>query len=123
MSITVYSRPLSTGDTVDIFQQKILENQQFGSNVEFVPTTTQALRQLANNPGGIYYDSTAAIVSQCTIKLLPLGLKRDDLVTPYQKPLVTAADCPQTTQQIKLRGTAYCPISFNSLSVCGFFRK
>lgn len=95
LPITFYSRPPSTGDMVDIFQQKILQNQQFSSNVKFVPTTTQALRQLANNPGGIYYDSTAAIVSQCTIKLLPLGLKRDNLVTPYQKPLVPAANCPQ----------------------------
>ncbi|PSB06632.1 phosphate ABC transporter substrate-binding protein [Pleurocapsa sp. CCALA 161] len=95
LPITVYSLPPSTGDMVDIFQQKILQDRQFSLNVKFIPTTTQALRQLANNPGGIHYDSTAAIVSQCTIKLLPLGLKRDDLVAPYQKPLVPAADCPQ----------------------------
>lgn len=95
LPIEVYSLPPSTGDMVDIFQQKVLQNRQFGSNVEFLPTTTQALRQLADNPGGIYYDSTAAIVAQCTIKLLPLGLTRDNLVTPYQKPLVPAADCPQ----------------------------
>ena len=74
LPITVYSRPPSTGDLVAIFKTKILQNRQFGLNVEFIPTTTQALRQLANNPGGIYYDSTAAIIPQCTVKLLPLGL-------------------------------------------------
>ncbi|MGF1542596.1 MAG: PstS family phosphate ABC transporter substrate-binding protein [Pleurocapsa sp.] len=95
LPITVYSRPARTGDMVDIFKQKVLQNQQFGSNVEFIPTTTQALRQLANNPGGIYYDSTAAIVAQCTVKLLPLGMSQDNLVAPYQKPLVPATDCPR----------------------------
>jgi phosphate transport system substrate-binding protein len=113
LPITVYSRPPSTGDLVDIFKLKILQNQQFALNVEFVPTTTQALRQLANNPGGIYYDSTAAIISQCSIKLLPLGLAGDDLVAPYQQPLVPASECPKRRNQsnFKALSTAQYPLT------------
>ena len=113
LPITVYSRPSSTGDMVDVFKLKILQNQRFSSNVEFVPTTTQALRQLANNPGGIYYDSTTAIVSQCTVKLLPLGLKRDELVTPYQKPLIPPANCPKQRNKANFKAlrTAQYPLT------------
>ncbi|HEY9771147.1 MAG TPA: hypothetical protein V6C71_22080 [Coleofasciculaceae cyanobacterium] len=87
---------------------KILQNQQFESNVKFVPTTTLALRQLANHPGGIYYDSTEAIIAQCLIKLLPLGVERDDLVTPYQQPVIPASECPKRRNQsnFKALGTA-----------------
>jgi phosphate transport system substrate-binding protein len=113
LPITVYSRPPSTGDLVDIFKLKILQNQQFGLNVEFVPTTTEALRQLADNPGGIYYDSTAAIISQCSIKLLPLGLAKDDLVAPYQQPYVPASDCPKRRNKSNFKAlrTAQYPLT------------
>jgi phosphate transport system substrate-binding protein len=113
LPITVYSRPASTGDIVDLFRMKILQNQQFGLNVEFVPTTTQALRKLANNPGGIYYDSTATIIPQCSIKLLPLGLRRDELVAPYQQPLVPAADCPKKRNKLNIQAvrTAQYPLT------------
>ena len=98
---------------VDIFQQKILKNQRFSPNVEFVPTTTQALRQLAKTPGGIYYDSTTAIVSQCTIKLLPLGVKKDNLVAPYQKPFIPPTDCPKQRNKPNLKAlrTAQYPLT------------
>jgi phosphate transport system substrate-binding protein len=99
LPITAYSRPPSTGGMVDFFSSKILQNRSFGSNVQFVSTTTEALRQLANDPGGIYYGSATAIVPQCTVKSLPLG---EDLVAPYQKPLVAAAECPQRRNQLNI---------------------
>lgn len=103
LAITAYSRPPSTGGMVDFFVAKILQNREFGSNVEFVPTTTQALRQLANNPGGIYYGSTPAIVPQCTVKPLSLGRKEDDLVAPYQQPLVPPSDCPKRRNKLNFK--------------------
>lgn len=113
LPITVYSRPPSTGDLVDIFRLKILQNQQFGLEVKFIATTTQALRQLANNPGGIYYDSTAAIIPQCKIKLIPLGLKRNNLIAPYQQPLVSTSECPKTRNQLNVKAvrTAQYPLT------------
>jgi len=61
-----YSRPTSDG-TVELLS-KIYWKATFGSNVEFVSTTTQALRKLAGSPGGIYYASAPEVVPQCTIK-------------------------------------------------------
>ena len=111
--ITAYSRPPSTGGTVDFFVAKILDNQEFDSNVKFVSTTTQALRQLANNPGGIYYGSAPAIVPQCTVKPLPLGRTQDDLVSPYQNPLVPPSDCPQQRNRLNFKAlrTAEYPLT------------
>ena len=113
LAITAYSRPPSTGGMVDFFVAKILQNREFGSNVEFVPTTTQALRQLANNPGGIYYGSAPAIVPQCTVKPLPLGRQEDDLVAPYQQPLVPPSDCPQRRNKLNFKAlrTAEYPLT------------
>ena len=113
LPITVYSRPPSTGDLVNRFKTKILQNRQFSSQVEFVPTTTQALRKLANNPGAIYYDSTAAMILQCSAKLLPLGLQSDALVAPYQPPLVPASQCPQKRNRLNVKAlqTARYPLT------------
>ena len=113
LPITVYSRPPSTGDLVNRFKTKILQNRQFSSQVEYVPTTTQALRKLANNPGGIYYDSTAAMILQCTAKLLPLGLQPDALVAPYRPPLIPASQCPQKRNQLNVKAlkTARYPLT------------
>ncbi len=103
LPITVYSRPASTGEIVDFINSKIFQNREMGSNVIFVPTATQALRQLANNPGGIYYDSTATIVPQCTVKPLPLGKQENNLVAPYQQPLVPASECPQRRNRLNVK--------------------
>nr|WP_225225630.1 hypothetical protein [Komarekiella delphini-convector] len=57
----------------ELFVQDILSGQAFGSNVEFISTTTQALQKLASSPSGIYYASAPQVVPQCSIKPLPLG--------------------------------------------------
>lgn len=94
LQITPYSRPASTGGSVELFQQTILEEQEFGSSVEYVATTTEALRQLAENLSGIYYASAPALLPQCTVKPLPLGQHPDRLIPPYQEPLVASDQCP-----------------------------
>ncbi len=103
LTITAYSRLPSTGGMVSFFTSRILQNQEFGSNVEFISTTTQALRQLANNPGGIYYGSAPAIVPQCTVKPLSLGLNGGDFIAPYQKALVSPSDCPQRRNKLNIK--------------------
>ena len=112
LPITAYSRPASTGGMVDFFVSKILQDREFGSNVEFISTTTQALRQVANNPGSIYYGSAPAIIPQCTIKPLPIGDK-EDFVAPYQQPLITTSECPQRRNQPNIRAlrTARYPLT------------
>lgn len=113
LPITAYSRPASAGGTVDLFVERVLQNKKLGSKVKFVPTTTKALRQLARDPGGIYYGSAPAIVPQCTVKPLPLADEGSNFVAPYQLPLVPASDCPSKRNQLNLKalGTARYPLT------------
>ena len=121
LSITPYARPISTGETVDFIDSKILSDRtdaqlterEMGSNVRLVPTATQALRQLSNDPGGIYYDSTATIVAQCTVKPLTLGEFANNLIAPYQQPIVPASECPQRRNRPNIQAlrTAEYPLT------------
>lgn len=105
IKITPYSRSKEAGGTVDFFVENILDKQNFGENVEIIPTTTQALQKVAANQGGIYYGSAPEVVPQCTIKSLPIGRKSDELVPPYQQPLVPLSQCPN--QRNQLNSTAF----------------
>ncbi|MEC4812751.1 MAG: PstS family phosphate ABC transporter substrate-binding protein [Scytonema sp. PMC 1069.18] len=105
LPITPYSRRPEEGGTVEFFEENILGGENFGSNVEYISTTTQALREVGNNPGGIYYASAPEVVGQCTVKPLPLGKTPDQLVPPYQEPFVPLSQCPQ--QRNQLNATAF----------------
>lgn len=100
LKITPYSRQLTDGGTVEFFVENVLSNQNFGSGVQFVPTTTQALRQVASNPEGIYFASAPELVPQCSVKSLPLGRRANDLIPPYQEPYVPLSRCPAQRNQL-----------------------
>ncbi|PSB01918.1 PstS family phosphate ABC transporter substrate-binding protein [Merismopedia glauca] len=100
LKITPYSRTQESGGTVDFFSENVLQNQKFGSNVKYVYSTTPALRQVAADPGGIYYASASEIVHQCEIKPLPLFNNAQQLIPPYQEPFVPLSACPQQRNQI-----------------------
>lgn len=100
LPILAYSRRLEDGGTIEFFFENVLNQEKFGANVQFIPTTTQALREVAKNPGGIYYASAPEVVGQCTVKPLPLGRKPDQLVAPYLKSSVTVTACSQQTNKL-----------------------
>ncbi|MCL1464381.1 PstS family phosphate ABC transporter substrate-binding protein [Argonema galeatum] len=99
LPIEPYSRPDGSGGTVEMFREDILRGENFSSRVEFVPTTTAALRKLATSPGGIYYASAPEVVPQCSIKSLPLGRKAGEWIPPYQEPFVPPSQCPTQRNQ------------------------
>ncbi len=100
LSITPYSRRLEEGGTIEFFAENVLENQKFGTNVQFISTTTEALRKVANTPGSIYYASAPEVVSQCTVKPLRLGRNFNELIPPYQEPFISLSRCPQQRNQL-----------------------
>jgi phosphate transport system substrate-binding protein len=100
LEIKAYSRRLEDGGTVEFFHKNVLEKEKFGSNVQFIFNTTEALRQVATNKGSIYYASAPEVVPQCTVKTLPIGRKLSEVVAPYQEPLVTKNQCPQQLNQL-----------------------
>ncbi len=91
LPITPFSQKPENADTT-IFS--------IGSNVKYVYSTTDAVRQLSNTPGGIYYASARAVVPQCSVKPLPLGRTSADLVSPYREPLVSPEQCPRQRNQV-----------------------
>lgn len=94
LKISPYSQPLKTNSTVNLLTESVLRPKSFASRINFVPTTTRALKEVARNPGGIYYASIAEIMTQCTVKPLPLGRQADQLIQPYQDPLISPEQCP-----------------------------
>jgi phosphate transport system substrate-binding protein len=71
--IAAFSRNLQSGGTVDFFSETVLEKQPLGAAVQEVRDTTDAIRRVANNPGGIGYASTSESIKQQTIRLVALA--------------------------------------------------
>jgi phosphate transport system substrate-binding protein len=90
------------GGIVDFFIEYVLNKDKFGNNVSYIGTTTEALRKIANTPGGIYYGSAPVIVPQCTIKSLPIGRTNGQFVTPYQQPEIAQSQCPNQRNQVNV---------------------
>jgi phosphate transport system substrate-binding protein len=100
--IKAYSRPANSGGTVELFVEDILNGQAFGRTVEFVSTTTEALRKVANSPGGIYFASAPEVIPQCGIKPIPVGRSGSEFVAPYQEPFVPPSQCPGQRNQLNV---------------------
>ncbi len=97
--IVPLSRP-NQGGTVEFFIGNVLRNEEFGSNVEKINTTTEALRKLSRDKGGIYYASAPEIVGQCGVKPLPIGKTFNKLIPPYQEPYIPSSECPRKRNQL-----------------------
>jgi phosphate transport system substrate-binding protein len=100
LAITPYSRSPETGGTIDFFQENILQDQPLGTQVQFVRDTTEGLRNVGKNRGGIYYASASAVVPQCTVKALPLGRTLTSLISAYKEPIIPASQCPAQRNQV-----------------------
>lgn len=103
LKITPYSRRVADGGTVEFFVENVLGGTQLGSAVEFVQDTTQALRKVSANEGGIYYASAPEVVPQCTVKPLPIGRQANQFVAPYQEPFVSLSQCPGQRNQMNIQ--------------------
>ncbi|MEB3356171.1 MAG: PstS family phosphate ABC transporter substrate-binding protein [Synechococcales bacterium] len=110
LAITPYSRRLEDGGTVEFFVDNLLNGAPFAPGVQPIATTTEALRAVSSNPGGVYYASAPEVVGQCTVKPLAVGQTADQLVAPYIEPLVPLSQCPAQRNQVNadaLRSGAY----------------
>lgn len=91
-------RPVKAGGTVDL----VLRGQPLNSNVQAVVNTTQALRRLAETPGGVYFASAPEVVPQCTIQPLPIGFEASNFVSPYQGQYIPPSQCPNQRNQLNI---------------------
>lgn len=65
-----------------------------GENIELVPTPTEGIRKLAEDPAGMFEASAPLLVSQCKVKTLALGRASNQLIPPYKQPFVPLSECP-----------------------------
>jgi len=100
LPITPFSQKPENADTVLFFTKRVLEKQALSSNVQYVYSTTEALRRVSQTFGGLYFASAPAVVLQCLVKPLPLGRTQDQLISPYREPLVPPNQCPLKRNQI-----------------------
>ncbi len=100
LAITPLSRRPADAGTVEFFLESVLRQQPFSARVQYVYSTTDALRQLSSTPGGIYYASAPEVVPQCTVKPLPIGRTANQWVAPYREPRVPTERCPQQRNQL-----------------------
>ncbi|MEH1849569.1 MAG: substrate-binding domain-containing protein [Nostoc sp.] len=100
LPITPFSQQPKDADTVIFPSNSDLKNQALGSNVQYVYSTTEAVRQLRKTPGGVYYASARSVVPQCSVKALPLGGTFSQLISPYRQPMVSPEQCPRQRNQL-----------------------
>lgn len=102
IEIILYTRPLNSG-TTPFFQENILGNKEFGKNVALVSTTTQALREVTANKGGIYFATASEIIPQCGVKPLSIAYRSGGtFVPPYKGEFVLPENCPEQRNQPNL---------------------
>jgi phosphate transport system substrate-binding protein len=100
LPITAYSRRVEDSGTVEFFVENVLGGEPLNNRVRLISTTTQALRDVSTDRGGIYFASAPEVVGQCTTKPLPIGREANQLVPPYQGQLVPSSQCPAQRNQL-----------------------
>ena len=102
LEIVPFSRRAKDGGTPEFFQHHVLQNESFGSNVKYVYSTTDGLKQIKDIPGGIYYASAPEVIPQCTVKSLPIADRNREFIPPYLPPAVSPENCPQKRNQLNI---------------------
>ncbi|MCC5639502.1 substrate-binding domain-containing protein [Nostoc sp. CHAB 5844] len=99
LPIVPLSQSPENADTL-LFPDKPADKQNLSSQVQYVYSTTEALRRVKTTPGSVYYASARGVIYQCGVKLLPLGLTSEQLVSLYREPVVQPNGCPQKRNQL-----------------------
>lgn len=86
----------------DVFPCELEVKDVSKKHVRFINTTTEALRQVAKDKSGLYWSSASLLVSQCSIKTIPVGKSIDKLIPPYQMPFIPLDQCNQNPNKVNV---------------------
>ncbi|MCC7433496.1 MAG: phosphate ABC transporter substrate-binding protein [Methanoregulaceae archaeon] len=92
-SITVFSRDSNSG-TYGFFQEKVLRNQNWGSQVRFMPSTSEEVREVARTPNGIAYGGVAYFANKKNTKMLPIAPTKGAEPVPPSEEMVRSKKYP-----------------------------
>jgi phosphate transport system substrate-binding protein len=96
-----------TGEIVSFFREEVLSGEAFASTVQKLDSHASVLSQVAQTPGAIYYGLASDVVRQCAVKALPLGRQGNQLIPPYQQPLVSEMACREQGQRNQLNAGGF----------------
>jgi phosphate transport system substrate-binding protein len=85
--------------SIDILLPK---GQRPGPRTREIASTTEALRQIANNPGALYFTSAPEVVPQCTVATLAIGATPASYISVTQQPPIDPQSCPNQRNQINI---------------------
>lgn len=81
--IVVFSRDSNSG-TYGFFQENVLKNQNWGSAVRFLPSTSEEAREVARTSGGIAYGGVAYFKGKNNIRIVPIAKGNGDPIAPTE---------------------------------------
>lgn len=113
LTIKPYSRPAESG-TTEFFIENILQGRSLSGLVEMIDTTTQAVREVGKQKGGIYFASASGIINQCSVKSLPISRNSGSLlVVPYAGEARSYEECLKEGYQFnyKILQTGQYPLT------------
>ena len=110
LEIVPYSKSPQVSGTAEFFVSHILNKEEFASRVKLVTNITNTIRKVATQRGAIFYASAPEIVHQCSVKPLALGRTSQELIPPYQEPLIPREKCG--VQRNQLNQTAFQDASY-----------
>ncbi|MEM9925693.1 MAG: substrate-binding domain-containing protein [Cyanobacteria bacterium P01_D01_bin.50] len=95
LEIVPFSRKPTRGGTPEFFVQEVLDNEEFAENVQFIDETTKNLRQVNQQPGAIYYASASEVVTQCSVKTLPIAQSSNNFVSLDTQKYTSQKNCEE----------------------------
>ncbi|MDJ0732676.1 MAG: substrate-binding domain-containing protein [Nostocaceae cyanobacterium] len=84
--IIAYTRDPNDGGTPRYFINNVLKikDEELIPYSKFAINTTDGIKKVANNKGGIYFASIPEVIWQCRVKSLPLRIKSEErAISPY----------------------------------------
>lgn len=72
LPVTTFSRDSNSG-TYGFFQQNVLRGQNWGKGVRFMPSTSEEVREVSRNTGGIAYGGVAYFKNNSKVKIIPIA--------------------------------------------------
>lgn len=93
LQILPLSRKPTIGGTPELFIDEVLDNKGFGRNIQFLNETTNALQEVKKYLGAIYYASAPEVVTQCIVKVLPIGQTSNNFVSVGTKQFNSQQEC------------------------------
>lgn len=111
--ITVYIPP-----SIGWLEEGLLRGEPLRSDIQPVQNTTQGLRNVADDPSGIYYTTASLVVGQCSIRPLPLSANVGEAFVPPYDPATEncTATIPRQLNKAAFRNEQY-PLTRNLYAI------